>query len=55
MVDWRACVDADARNVEVSVGHCHLTTNRATLAIVADAVKRAAAGSHQAERGARAA
>jgi triacylglycerol lipase len=49
VVDWRACVDASARNVEVGVGHCHLTTDRATLEVVADAVKRVAAGSRQAE------
>jgi triacylglycerol lipase len=55
VVDWRACVDAGARNVEVGVGHCHLTTDRATLEIVADAVKRFAAGSRQTEPRARAA
>ncbi len=45
VVDWRACLDDDARNVEVHAGHCRLTTDRATLAVVADAVKRVAAGS----------
>jgi triacylglycerol lipase len=51
VVDWRACVDDSACNVEVGAGHCHLTTDRATLEVVADAVKRlAAAGSRQAER-----
>jgi triacylglycerol lipase len=50
LVDWRACVDASARNVEVGAGHCHLTTDRATLEVVADAVKHFAVGSGQAER-----
>ena len=50
VVDWRACVDAGARNVEVGVGHCELTTDRATLEVVADSVKRVATGSSQAER-----
>ena len=55
VVDWRACVDATTRNVEVDVGHCRLTTDRAALEAVADAVKRVAAGPRQVERRARAA
>ena len=55
VVDWRACVDAGASNVEVGVSHCDLATDRATLDVVADAVKRAAAGSRQAGSRARAA
>ena len=55
VVDWRACVDAGARNVEVAVSHCNLTTDRATLDIVADAVKRVATGPARAEPIARAA
>ena len=55
VVDWRACIDAGARNVEVGVGHCDLTTDRAALEVVADAVKRVASGSQQVVDRARAA
>jgi triacylglycerol lipase len=55
VLDWRACVDDSARNVEVGAGHCDLTTDRATLEIVADAATRFAAASRQAERRASAA
>ena len=49
VVDWRACVDDSSCNVEVGTSHCHLTTDRATLEIVADAVKRFAGSSPEAE------
>ena len=39
IVDWRACLDPGARNVEIDSTHCGMSVNRAAFDLVAEALR----------------